>query len=540
MPGVRDIKIRFSGDASGLTKAASEGEASVGRFSDRTQKFAKVALAGVGAFAVGIGAALKSGVEGVQEGEEANAKFADALSRSSAKIRAQADALQANAEQIQKNTRFTYEAALGASTFLAAQDGVKRAVNAGVVSMTDATNVSLDLATVLGVDATTAAGILSKALAAPEKATGALRKAGVTLTAAEQDKVKALVKSGEVADAQALIMDKLKTKTEGAAIAAGQTTAGQLERARNAFGEVQENLAVALIPTITNLMEWLLKVTAWAQDNPGKMKLILIVLGSLAAVIGTVSLAITVWTAITRTAAAVQATWNAVMAANPLVLVTLAVIALVAAIVLIATKTTWFQDIWKAAWGSIKSAVSGVFNWIQSNWPLILAIITGPIGIAVLTVVKNFDRIRDAAFAVKDAIARAFSTVADIITRPYIEAVSAIRNAWNSTIGGKGIHIPSINLGFTTVGGGGFDIPRLARGGTARAGLAHLVGEEGPELFVPGRTGTVVPNDALGGDLVVELHGNRDALEAVVEKVVVRRDRATKLAVQAGSRRAFA
>lgn len=40
---------------------------------------------------------------------------------------------------------------------------------------------------------------------------------------------------------------------------------------------------------------------------------------------------------------------------------------------------------------------------------------------------------------------------------------------------------------------GGF----LAEGGTAKAGKAHIVGEQGPELFVPGRTGTVVPNDAL-------------------------------------------
>jgi phage-related minor tail protein len=30
-------------------------------------------------------------------------------------------------------------------------------------------------------------------------------------------------------------------------------------------------------------------------------------------------------------------------------------------------------------------------------------------------------------------------------------------------------------------------------------GGAYLVGEAGPELFIPGRSGTVVPNDALGG-----------------------------------------
>jgi len=538
MPGLRDIKVRFSGDASGLQKAAAQSESSVSRFSDRTQKVAKVALAGVGAFVGGLALALKGGVEGIQEGEEAESKFADALSRSSPKIRAQADALKANAEQVQKNTRFTYEAALGASTFLAAQDGLKRAVGAGVVSMKDATNVSLDLATVMGVDATTAAGVLSKALAAPEKATGALRKAGVTLTAGEQAKVKALVKSGKVADAQALIMDKLKTKTEGAATAAGQTTAGQLERAKNAFGEVQESLATALLPTLTNLLQKFVAVTAWAQDNPGKIKVIVGVLGALAAVIGTVSLAITVWSAITRTAAAIQAVWNAVMAANPIVLITLAILALIAVVVVIATKTDWFQRLWKNAWGAIQGAVSGAFNWIKSNWPLILAILTGPIGLAVLAITKNKDRIIGVIGAIPEAAKRLFSGLGDVLAAPLKWAIEAVRSAWNNTVGGKGWDKVSIPFAPDLPG---FRIPMLAQGGTARAGMAHIVGEAGPELFVPGRTGTVVPNHDLGGDQTLNLTLDLgEGIQKVFEIKLDRRNRATKTAALAGSRRAFA
>lgn len=42
-------------------------------------------------------------------------------------------------------------------------------------------------------------------------------------------------------------------------------------------------------------------------------------------------------------------------------------------------------------------------------------------------------------------------------------------------------------------------IAELQHGGVAIAGRAHLVGEAGPELFVPGRTGRVVPNRALAG-----------------------------------------
>ena len=39
----------------------------------------------------------------------------------------------------------------------------------------------------------------------------------------------------------------------------------------------------------------------------------------------------------------------------------------------------------------------------------------------------------------------------------------------------------------------------LADGGTATAGTAYVVGERGPELFVPDRSGTVIPNHELSG-----------------------------------------
>ena len=45
----------------------------------------------------------------------------------------------------------------------------------------------------------------------------------------------------------------------------------------------------------------------------------------------------------------------------------------------------------------------------------------------------------------------------------------------------------------------------MAKGGTATGGTPYIVGEKGPELFVPGRTGTVVPNNQLssGGGVTI-------------------------------------
>jgi hypothetical protein len=46
----------------------------------------------------------------------------------------------------------------------------------------------------------------------------------------------------------------------------------------------------------------------------------------------------------------------------------------------------------------------------------------------------------------------------------------------------------------------GIKIPGLASGGPAQANQPYIVGEEGPELFVPKSSGTVVPNGAsMGG-----------------------------------------
>ena len=40
---------------------------------------------------------------------------------------------------------------------------------------------------------------------------------------------------------------------------------------------------------------------------------------------------------------------------------------------------------------------------------------------------------------------------------------------------------------------------KFANGGRPPTGKASLVGEKGPELFVPRRSGTIIPNDKLGG-----------------------------------------
>lgn len=51
-----------------------------------------------------------------------------------------------------------------------------------------------------------------------------------------------------------------------------------------------------------------------------------------------------------------------------------------------------------------------------------------------------------------------------------------------------------------TLGMFGFKIPGLATGGPANANQPYVVGEKGPELFVPKSAGTVIPNNKLGAE----------------------------------------
>ena len=107
-----------------------------------------------------------------------------------------------------------------------------------------------------------------------------------------------------------------------------------------------------------------------------------------------------------------------------------------------------------------------------------------------ITGAKNFsDAIKSMAKSVIDSLIR-------ILVQKYI--VDAAFGAISGALGGGGT-TTSTGGG----GGGGSSLPAFADGGVATGGRPAIVGERGPELFIPNRTGRVVPNDKLGGGGVV-------------------------------------
>lgn len=72
--------------------------------------------------------------------------------------------------------------------------------------------------------------------------------------------------------------------------------------------------------------------------------------------------------AATKAWAAVQWLLNLALTANPIGLIIAGVIALIAVIVLIATKTRFFQTVWGAVWGAIKFVFKATWEWIQRRF----------------------------------------------------------------------------------------------------------------------------------------------------------------------------
>lgn len=106
--------------------------------------------------------------------------------------------------------------------------------------------LSADLAEVFGGSLAQNATRLGKALEDPIQGISALRRVGVSFTASEKEKVKALVDSGNAAEAQRLILEKLELQVGGAAAAAGKGTTGAFKSLTDQIKAFNEALGEAI------------------------------------------------------------------------------------------------------------------------------------------------------------------------------------------------------------------------------------------------------------------------------------------------------
>lgn len=208
--------------------------------------------------------------------------------------------------------------------------------------------------------------------------------------------------------------------------------AGLIGKISNAITTV---VNVALPPLMTALT-WIIDNSNWLVP----------LLGTIVGLIGGITAAIKIYNGVMKIAKAVQLAWNAVMLANPIGVVIIAITALVAAFVLLWNKCEGFRNFFIKMWEGIKNVAGGAAKWIGDTFESIMNTVKGAIN-AVISLINGAIRA--------------------------INKISVKIPDWVPEFGGKkfGFNIPTI--------------PKLATGGIIDKPTLALVGEAGKEAVMP-------------------------------------------------------
>lgn len=414
----------------------------------------------------GIAAFAKSSIDAANEHAKAEAQLGAVLKSTGGVAGVTAQQANELSEAIQRTTTYSNDAALSAENMLLTFTAI------GKDTFPQATQTTLDMATALGEDTKDAAIQLGKALQDPVLGVTALRRVGVNFSKDQQDVIKQMVDTGHQAEAQQYILKELNREFGGSAAAAADTYAGKQEQLKNQMDDVQKEIGNALIPVLSQLLNAIVpiitKVGEWIQAHPQLTKWI-IILG------GLVTGLVTVLTGVALILPPIIAGFTVLL--GPVGLVILAITAVIAITTLLVANWGKISEFFKGVWADIqkifKSAIDAVVAYFQ------------PLIDIVNTVTHALEKAASAAASVASAVGHTISS------------------AVSSVVGHK------------------------AAGGSVTGGSSYLVGESGPELFVPGMTGSIIPNYALagaGGGITVNINGgtylSSDAARLLGNKII--------------------
>lgn len=283
-------------------------------------------------------------------------------------------------------------------------------------------SIAMDVSTRRGVSLQSVSNKLAKAYATGNAA--ALATYGVQTKVGDQTR-----------SLDAVTRDLAKTY-EGSASRAANTAAGKYQRAKLRFSELGETIGYKLIPVMLTLANAGIKVADWIERNQTAAGILIGTLGGLLAITWGVSKAVQAWAAISKVAAAAQTVLNIALAANPVVLIVVAVIALGVALVVAYKKSETFRRIVDGVFRGIGRVVAWVVGFIRAHWKTILTILIGPIAIAVRLIYKYRDKITGAFFGALAWVRSNWKTILAFLTGPIGLAVLAISRNWDKITSG--------------------------------------------------------------------------------------------------------
>lgn len=433
------IPITTSFSDTGIKKAIAEFKQLEGTGAKAQFAIKKAAVPAAAAL-TGLGVALFDATKGAMEDAQAQDLLASAISKNTTATDAQ---IKANEDWISTQGKLlgvTDDELRPAIAKLVTQTGSLKEAQKGAA-------LAMDIAAATGKPLSTVTDALAKAYGGNTKALAKL-----------DPKLKDLIKGGLDAEGA---MSVLADTFGGAATTKANTAAGQFQRLGVTLAETKESIGAALLPVIEKILPYLTKFGDWASENTAVFLTIAGVIGGIAAAVLLVNGAMTAWTAITTAATVVQAAFNAVMALNPITLIVIGVVALIAALVIAYKKFEGFRNVVDAVFGFIKTAVSGSIDLIKGYFSTLLGFYKG--------------------------------------------IFNGIATLWNNTVGKLSFKVPGWVPG---IGGKGFDVPNipmLANGGIVTSPTLALIGEAGPEAVVPLSRGNQYGMG--GGDIYVTVQG---------------------------------
>lgn len=184
------------------------------------------------------------------------------------------------------------------------------------------------------------------------------------------------------------------------------------------------------------------------------------VLTALAATITTIRVGMMAWTAIQIAQTAATTAWataqtiaagaskiwaaaqmflNAAFWASPITWIVAGIVALIAVIVLIATKTTWFQTAWSAVWNAVKAVTAAVWNGIKAIFSAVFNVIKTIFTVyfniykTIITTAWNVIKTVTSAVwnGIKAAITIVFNVIKTIVMTYFNIYKTIITTVWN-------------------------------------------------------------------------------------------------------------
>src|ERR1039458_2633880 len=245
------------------------------------------------------------------------------------------------------------------------------------------------------------------------------------------------------------------------------TLKGQVDILKSGFGDLATNLGSVLVPILTKVISAATSVADFFEKNRTAALALGIGVGLLAAGLtamvavlvatkvatmaqaaatSVVAIAQGVWNGITTVATGLQWLFNAALLANPIALVILAIVAIIAIGVLLIThwqavvdmaKTVWTAVVgfFTNLWNDITRIVGDIIGWVTANWPLLLGILTGPIGLAIAWVATHFTQVEDTVKTVMGDIKNFFADAGTWLLAAGKAIVQGLINGITSMIG---------------------------------------------------------------------------------------------------------